>query len=101
MCNLWKSKTIKDLDAGHFISRNWTALRWDERNVNAQCLRCNRFAGGEIDEYFLWIDKTYGDGTAREMISHKHEMFKLERKWLEEQIKIYQDKVNEITKNEA
>lgn len=92
-----KRKKFEDLDCGHFISRNWTILRWDPRNCHTQCKYCNRFAGGEIDEYFLWIDKTYGDGTARKMISHKHDIFKLERSWLEEQIEIYKKKVEKLS----
>ena len=42
-------------DAGHFISRGKLATRWDERNVNAQCRKCNRFEYGRQFEYSLKI----------------------------------------------
>ena len=88
----------KDLDAGHFISRNWTALRWDERNVNIQCLRCNRFQGGQIEEYFLWMEDKYGRAVVDEMISHKHDVIILTTIGLQALIDEYKDKIKELNK---
>jgi len=92
-----RTKNFKELDAGHFISRNWYRTRWDERNVHIQCIQCNRFVGGEIDEYFLWMVDKYGRKEVEEMINRKHDVFLLERKWLEEQIEIYKEKVKELS----
>jgi len=91
-----RTMDYKDLDAGHFISRNWTALCWDERNVHIQCLRCNRFQGGQIEEYFLWMENEYGRKVVDDMISHKHDIFILETPWLEGKIKEYQDKIDKL-----
>jgi len=46
---------FSESDAGHFISRGKLATRWDERNVNAQCRKCNRFEYGRQFEYSLKI----------------------------------------------
>lgn len=40
-------------DAGHFISRQHLSTRYDERNVYAQCRKCNRFEYGRQYEYSL------------------------------------------------
>jgi hypothetical protein len=39
-------------DAGHYISAgSCTALRFDERNIHLQCVRCNMFLSGNLREY--------------------------------------------------
>ena len=40
-------------DGGHFISRGRLATRYDERNVKAQCRKCNRFDFGRQYEFSL------------------------------------------------
>lgn len=47
-------------DAGHYISRRITATRWNEANVHAQCIECNRFGYGKIDEYRQALIALYG-----------------------------------------
>jgi len=88
----------KDLDAGHFISRNWTVLRWDERNVHIQCQRCNRFQGGQIEEYFLWMEDKYSRAVVDDMISHKHDVVILTTNYLQLLISEYKNKIKELEK---
>jgi 5-methylcytosine-specific restriction endonuclease McrA len=52
-------KHWQEMDAGHFITRDNMATRWEEENVNAQCQSCNRFKGGKQYEHGLAIDKKY------------------------------------------
>ena len=80
---------FKKLDAGHFISRNYTIHRWNPINVHTQCQRCNRFSGGEIEEYFLWMEVEYGREVVDDLISHKHDIVKLDRQWLLDKIEYY------------
>jgi len=44
-------------DAGHFITRKSLKTRWDERNVNLQCRKCNRFEYGRQFEYSINIGR--------------------------------------------
>lgn len=44
-------KPISDFDAGHYISRNCFALRWESQNVWAECKKCNRFHGDHLIGY--------------------------------------------------
>lgn len=65
-CGKWFP--YEELDAGHFISRNCLQLRYDERNVNAQCRLCNRFRNGEQALYAKGLDSKYGKGTSDELL---------------------------------
>ena len=65
-CGKWFP--YEELDAGHFISRNCLQLRYDERNVNAQCRLCNRFRNGEQALYAKGLDTKYGKGTSDELL---------------------------------
>lgn len=62
-------KHYTDMDAGHFVTRDNMATRWEEENVNAQCQSCNRFKGGKQYEHGLAIDKKYKDpGLASKLV---------------------------------
>ena len=45
----------KKMQAGHFMSRTKYATRWDEENVQVQCVRCNRFSQGEQYLFSLYL----------------------------------------------
>ena len=48
------------LQAGHFIPRQYVAIRWDERNCHGQCSRCNCWLHGNLIEYYAFMMKNYG-----------------------------------------
>jgi len=71
MCKCITCKKIffwKEGDAGHFISRNHKATKYDIQNVNAQCIHCNRFQSGNQFEHGLAIDDKFGSGTAQKLL---------------------------------
>jgi hypothetical protein len=87
----------REMDAGHFVSRNHKAVRWDERNVHAQCRAENRFQSGKQYEHGKEIDRKYGIGTADLLIklgSSNH--VKISLSWVEYQIKLYKEKIKNI-----
>jgi len=51
---------LENMDAGHFVNRQFKALRFNEKNVNAQCRHCNRFCEGNGAEYSLFMIKNTG-----------------------------------------
>lgn len=59
----WKGNT----NAGHFISRGYHIVRFNEENVNHQCVGCNKWKGGEITRYRIAVDEKYGAGTAAKL----------------------------------
>nr|BDD48022.1 hypothetical protein 1 [Gammaproteobacteria bacterium]BDD48027.1 hypothetical protein 6 [Gammaproteobacteria bacterium] len=67
----------KKADAGHFQLRARRATRWDERNVNGQCKRCNGDKKGRQYDHGVAIDKKYGEGTAFEL----YELAKKTKNW--------------------
>jgi len=48
-------------DGGHFIRSNHSFMCFDERNVHAQCKRCNNFLRGNWEAYAKFIKDTYGE----------------------------------------
>jgi hypothetical protein len=60
-------KSIDKLDNGHFLSRRFLNTRWNEKNANVQCQKCNRFEYGNQYEHGLFIDRKYGKGTAEKL----------------------------------
>lgn len=77
-------KPLKQMQAGHFVSRKVSSLRYDEENVNAQCPGCNVFKYGEQYLYSKALDAKYGDGKADELMSRRHETHKFTIGELEE-----------------
>ena len=53
----------KRFDAGHGIPRQHKATKYDERNVQSQCKRCNGFEGGKREVYKEEVNKRYGPQT--------------------------------------
>lgn len=48
--------------AGHYLSQgHHSALRFNEVNVNGQCLRCNNFLHGNLINYRKGLVKKYGE----------------------------------------
>ena len=70
-------KPLKESQAGHFVSRGKNILRYDELNVNAQCVGCNMFKAGEQYLYSKALDLKYGDGTAESLMSQRFTTHKL------------------------
>lgn len=56
-----KKLHFKDLQAGHFVPRQHMNTRWDPRNVNTQCARCNQWEGGAQYEYSKKLGQELSD----------------------------------------
>ncbi len=61
-------RITSNFDAGHFIDRSKEATRYDEKNVHAQCVKCNRFESGRQFEHSQAIDAKYGEGTSKKLL---------------------------------
>ena len=89
--------------AGHYISRGVYSTRWDEENVNCQCAGCNlRQSRGDAEiwhKYETELALKYGLDTVDRLIQKKHEVFKLNRVWLEEMIDFYTEALKEYEEN--
>jgi hypothetical protein len=65
------------MDAGHYVNRAHMSTRYDERNVHAQCRRCNRFDEGNQIGYTRGLIKRYGAGIIDLLEVRKHSASKM------------------------
>ena len=75
-CTCGRVKHWKEMDAGHFINRRYYGVRFDERNVHAQCRYCNRFNEGEQAKYAEFLKKKYGPDIA-DILNASKKIYKL------------------------
>lgn len=71
-CSCGQIKVISQADAGHFINRKWMPTRWDESNVHAQCMACNRFDEGNHAGYALFMANKYGVKHIEYLLANSH-----------------------------
>lgn len=60
-CTCGKIDHWKNMHCGHYRSRRYLAVRYDEWNVGVQCPKCNLFAQGEQVEFRNYLVKRYGE----------------------------------------
>ena len=87
----------KKMQNGHFMSRRHASTRWDEENCQVQCYSCNVMQQGKQYEYSIWLDSFYGQGKADELLAKSRITTKFDRYDLEEMIKKYKEKVNNLS----
>ena len=87
----YQTKTKDQMHAGHFwAAGKYTAVRWDEMNVWGQCAHCNTFLHGNLYNYSKSLKLKLGQGF--DLLEERaHQPMKLDRQWLEEKIKHYQN----------
>lgn len=60
--------TLPITEAGHYLSAgHFSALRFNEINVNGQCARCNRFLHSNAIFYRQGLIKRYGEEKVRQL----------------------------------
>ena len=90
------SKHWKEVDAGHFQSRMKMSTRWEERNVQFQCKRCNMTNGGQQYIFGKRLDEVYGEGTANDLYLLSNRITKFSILDLKELIDFYNKKIDEL-----
>ena len=86
------------MQCGHFQSRRHHNTRWDEKNCQVQCVKCNMYSQGEQYKFGLYLDAKYGKGTAEELEYLSKVNIKMTRIDYVEKISYYKDLVNKIKK---
>ena len=57
-----------DMQAGHYIpAGRGNAVKYNEKNVNGQCVYCNFYLSANLSKYIIAIDKKWGKGTANRL----------------------------------
>jgi Bacteriophage Lambda NinG protein len=100
-CFTCDSKLGAKYDAGHFFSAggHWS-VRFDERNIHAQCVNCNQHKHGNLIEYQkrLVSKLGYDEYALLEAESKKTRNYTKEE--LKEIIDTYKNKIKELTLNQ-
>ena len=90
------TKHYKEMHAGHFQSRRFLSVRWDEVNVQVQCPKCNLFNQGEQFKFGLYLDQKYGKGTAESLQQRAHTIVKISRVDYQEAIENIKKKLKRL-----
>lgn len=92
-----KQDDIRNMDAGHYIPKSaGLSLYFDERNVNCQCTRCNRFLHGNLSQYALALMKKYGQTILEELEQERRQILKISENEYFDLIKLYKKKLFDI-----
>ena len=72
------------MQAGHFIDGRYNSVIFYERGVHVQCYACNIIYNGRKDEYFLYMEKSYGREEIDKQMRMKWENVSFTRDQLED-----------------
>lgn len=82
---------------GHFVPRQYLAVRYDEVNCHCQCYACNMLYNGQPSAYAARLERDYGKGTV-EMLESKRKILVKDFPY-EEWILIYREKLADLIDN--
>ena len=84
------------------MSRKHNATKYDEQNVFAQCVACNKYGHGKQFEFGAFLDYKFGQGTAQRL-NQKSKMFckALGANEIKYYTKLYKEKAQELAKNKG
>lgn len=92
-----KVKNWKEIQNGHFVSRQYLATRWDENNCRPQCVGCNMFGQGKPLDFEERLKKDLGEEYVETMKMKRHETLKLGKSWYVSEIRKYTHLLSELT----
>ncbi len=89
-----KKDDPKYMQNGHFVPRQYLAVRYDERNCHCQCYACNMLYNGQPSLYAINLVRDYGVGIIKELEAKRHVITKLSPVWYEEKIAEYTSRLS-------
>lgn len=61
LCASCDAQWSSDFDAGHFMSgAKFPRMKFDEFNIHAQCIQCNRYKEGNVEQYRIKLTERMG-----------------------------------------
>lgn len=93
-------KLPEKYDAGHFHSVGSSpSLRFDEQNVHAQCVHCNRDKHGNLHEYRIGLIQRVGIDVVNALEHNRHVPLRLNTPEIMEMINEYKAKIKKMKNN--
>ncbi len=83
----------KGMQAGHFQSRRFLPTRWNEDNVQVQCVKCNMYSQGEQYKF----SQNLGEEKSKELETLARSNVKFMRHEYEELLEYYKQEVKKLT----
>lgn len=99
-----KFKKLSEMQAGHYYPvSGYDGLRFDEDNVNGECIGCNAFDASHLINYGLNLERKIGS-TRLAMLHERARAYKENgKKWrkkeLQEKLLYYKQRVEEMNDN--
>lgn len=85
-------------DAGHFRPSGInSALRFDERNIHKQCVRCNQYLSGNLTHYRAGLIEKIGEAVVIDL-EQNHETKRWAREELQDVEKYYKERLIELNR---
>ncbi len=84
-----KKDDPKTMQNGHFVPRQYLAVRYDEINCNCQCYACNMLYGGQGATYAIRLAQKYGQETVEKLESMRWVSVKLDETYYRDLIEKY------------
>ncbi len=80
---------VGPLQCGHFVSRQYLSVRWDENNARPQCAMCNIWGRGMVLDFEENLKNELGDVLVESLKERRKEVTKLTREYYLENIARY------------
>lgn len=91
----------KEIQNGHYITRNHLSTRWLEQNCAPQCVGCNVFGRGRPDIFALKIIEKYGKDELEKLNLAKNMITKFHNLDLIHMLRLYIDKLDSLYKEKS
>ena len=99
-CTCGKRKRVSgqgQLQAGHFIPGRYDVILFDEKQVHAQCYRCNMKLQGMWHKYYLFMmNKGYSHEDIQDMIERSEDTVKFVPEWFEQTKEYYEQEIAQM-----
>jgi hypothetical protein len=82
------------MQTGHFLPGRLFSILFEEDNVAPQCVHCNKYRGGAIEDYRLWMEEVRGVDTIERLTRLKATTRQFTREELVDMRSVYEARLN-------
>jgi hypothetical protein len=83
----------KQIQAGHFIDGRFNSILFDELGIHPQCGLCNVVYNGRKEEYFIYMERTWGREVIDELRAQRNKQVNFTAEELESMIEQYRQRI--------
>lgn len=83
----------RGMNCGHFVASRCNSILFEETNVAPQCAHCNKFLGGNQENYSLWMRHVHGQKEIERLRQLRHRSVTFTREELVKRRLAYLDRL--------